>query len=114
MQTQDGFQNLPALNSRYIGSFRVTELQRQRLLAALSIAKQMHMDGEGEMEDAVRAIALLRGGGHLDDTWSSIEAEDYEDYDRQVTAYYDGVAELCDVLTSEHPFAHLLATMGSC
>jgi hypothetical protein len=93
--------NPPSLPGYKIGSFRVTEVQRARFTAALSIARRMRVEGEGELEDAVRAIDLLQGSGNLDGTWREMEADDYEDYDRQAVAYYDGAAELTELL-GEH------------
>lgn len=84
-----------------ISSFRVTEVQRNRFTAALSIARGMRVEGEGELEDAIRATDLLQGSGNLDDTWREMEADDYEDFDRQAVAYYDAVAELTELL-DEH------------
>jgi hypothetical protein len=114
MQTQNGFQTLPAPIGYNIGSFRVTELQRERFSAALSIARQMRVEGEGHLEDSVRAMIILRGGAYLGDDWEMMEAEDEEDYDRQVVAYYDGVGELMRFLDGEQPHTHLCATGGSC
>ena len=81
-------------NHYKIGSFLVTEVQRTRFTAALNIAKQMHVPGNDDLDDAIRAIVLLRGGAYFDDAWCALEAEDAADYDRQATAYYDGVGEL--------------------
>ena len=114
MQTLNGFQTLPAPIGYKIGSFRVTELQRERFSAALSIARQMRVEGEGHLEDSVRAMIILRGGAYLGDDWEMVEAHDEEDYDRQTVAYYDGVAELTAVLGRDQPHTHLCATGGSC
>ena len=92
-----------------IGSFRVTDFQRERFSAALSIARQMRVEGEGHLEDSVRAMVILRGGACLGDDWDSMEAEDEEDYDRQVTAYYDGVGELMRFLDRDQHTTYLRA-----
>jgi len=101
-------------NQHKIGSFLVTELQRHRFMAALNIARQMHVPGDHDLDDVIRATLILNGGGHLDDEFRSMQAEDEEDYDRQVVAYYDGVAELTRSFDGQQPNAHLHATWGSC
>ena len=89
-------------NQYKLGSFLVTEVQRTRFSAALTIAKQMHVPGDDDQDDAIRAIVLLQGGGYFDDEWHGMQAADEEDYDRQATAYYDGSGQLNDVLGRNH------------
>jgi len=96
------------------GTFRVTEVQRGRFSAALNIAKRMRVQGDESLEDAVRAVEILRGGGYLDHTWDMVEAEDDDDHERQANAYYDGVGELDLVLNQPKQSCNLCGCGGSC
>jgi hypothetical protein len=90
--------------------FLVTEVQRTRFTAALNIARQMNVPGDDAVDEAVRAIVLLRGGAYFDDKWHEMAAADEADYDRQATAYYDGVGQLIRLLDEDQDMTDRRAT----
>jgi hypothetical protein len=93
-------------NQEKTHSFLVTEVQRRLFLAALNVAKQLHVPGDDDLDDAVRATVLLDGGAHFEGDWGYMEAKDEVDYDRQVNAFYDSVADLREMLDRNHHRAH--------
>lgn len=87
--------NLPAPAGYRFESFDLTASQRQVMATAMEVAQQMRQEGDSAIEDATRAVILLRGAGQL---WAVTDDEpdlqgDHE-IDRYVNAYMDGVAEL--------------------
>lgn len=82
-------------NIDQIGSFKLGPAAHQQVRTALTIAKLMRRDGDGETEDVARAFRLMKGAALLDDdAWTELEVESDEDLDRQLDDYHDCVGVL--------------------
>jgi hypothetical protein len=101
-----------------IGSFKLGLRAHHQVRTALTIAKQMRRDGDGEVEDAARAIRLMLGAALFDRemdevyAWEEFEADDEEDYDEQVVAYMDGTQVLIDALSVDHNLPQAYGSEG--
>ena len=106
--------NLPTPSSLQLSSFNLGRVPLAQTEAALSIAKRMRRNGDGEVEDAARAFRLLKGAALFDQSWDDLEGQNDEDQDRQVNAYMDGVAELSSALRSDRDQHCTCGTKGGC
>ncbi len=103
-----------------IGSFKLGLPAHHQIRTALTIAKLMRRGGDGEVEDAARAIRLMLGAALFDrgpdefSVWDEFEAEDEVDHNEQIVAYMDGTAELARVLREGHIVLHSCGTEGGC
>jgi hypothetical protein len=95
MNTTNAIDQTPETNYQ-IGTFGVSNRDVAIVTEALEIAKRMRGEGDGSLEDATRAVILLKGSGLSRDFNRCIEGEGSADVDRQIVAYMDGVAELMD------------------
>jgi hypothetical protein len=94
MYNETGFQAVSKPTTDRIGSFKVNEQSLEQVRGAMRIAKQMRREGDGEAEDAARAMVLLFGACMYDEDWFDVVVTDEEDRNNQTVAYMDGVAEL--------------------
>lgn len=97
-----------------IGSFRLSPLAHHQVRAALTIAKLMRCGDDGEVEDAVRAITMIKGAALFDRSWEELEVEDEQDLDNQIVAYMDGTQELMRVLGVDQKSLPCCGTEGGC
>jgi hypothetical protein len=86
--------NLTASEDYRFGSFDLTPKQRHVMATAMAVTNQMRKEGESALEDATRAVIILRGAGLLEVMADEPELGSQAEIDLYLDSYMDAVAEL--------------------